>query len=128
MLDWQQIRELHAAGWVIGAHTVTHSNMALSPPEVAEREIVGSRDALAAATGGPVRHFCYPNTGGRHRYFSTETGALLERLGFRSATTSRPGAVRPQVDRFALPRVGVSPRLGPVSSLAVALERQRLAA
>jgi peptidoglycan/xylan/chitin deacetylase (PgdA/CDA1 family) len=128
MLTWEQIRELHAAGWVIGAHTVTHSNVALIAPEEAEREMLGSRDALAAAIGGPVQHFCYPNTGGRHQYFSHDTGALLRRLGFRSATTSRPGALHPDVDRFALPRLGVSPRLGPVSALAVALERQRLAA
>src|SRR5262249_29709356 len=29
MLTWNQIRELHAAGWTIGAHTVTHANVAL---------------------------------------------------------------------------------------------------
>ena len=128
MLTWEQIRELHAAGWIIGAHTITHSNVALIAPEEAEREMLGSRDALAAAIGSPVRHFCYPNTGGRHQYFSHDTSALLQRLGFRSATTSKPGALRPDADRFALPRLGVSPRLGPVSALAVALERQRLAA
>jgi peptidoglycan/xylan/chitin deacetylase (PgdA/CDA1 family) len=102
--------------------------VALIAPEEAEREMLGSRDALAAAIGSPVRHFCYPNTGGRHQYFSHDTSALLQRLGFRSATTSKPGALRPDADRFALPRLGVSPRLGPVSALAVALERQRLAA
>jgi peptidoglycan/xylan/chitin deacetylase (PgdA/CDA1 family) len=128
MLTWEQIRELHAAGWVIGAHTVSHSNVALIAPEEAEREMLGSRDALAAAIGAPVRHFCYPNTGGRHQYFSPDTGTVLRRLGFRSAATSMAGALRPDVDRFALPRLGVSPRLGPVSALAVALERQRLAA
>ena len=128
MLTWEQVRELHAAGWTIGAHTVTHSNVALAAPDDAERDILGSRDALAAATGAPIHHFCYPNTGGQHRYFSPEVADLLRRHGFRSATTSRPGALRPDADRFQLPRLGVSPRLGPVSELAAALERQRLAA
>jgi peptidoglycan/xylan/chitin deacetylase (PgdA/CDA1 family) len=128
MLTWDQIRDLHGAGWTIGAHTVTHSNVALAPPEDAERDIVGSRDALAAAIGAPVEHFCYPNSGGQHRYFSPELADLLRRNGFRSATTSRPGALRPGVDRFELPRLGISPRLAPVSELAAALERQRLAA
>ncbi len=128
MVTWEQVRELHAAGWTIGAHTVTHSNVALASPEEAERDILGSRDALAAAIGAPIHHFCYPNSGGQHRYFSPEVAALLRRHGFRSATTSRPGALRPDADRFALPRLGVSPRLGPVSELAAALERQRLAA
>ncbi len=128
MLTWDEIRALHAAGWTIGAHTVTHSNVALVPIGEAEREILTSRDALAAAIGCPVQHFCYPNTGGQHRYFSPDIADVLRRHGFRSATTSRPGALRPDSDRFALPRLGVSPRLGSVSALAAALERQRLAA
>ena len=88
----------------------------------------GSRDALAAALGTPIEHFCYPNSGGQHRYVSPEVVEILRRHGFRSATTSRPGALRPDADRFQLPRLGVSPRLGPVVELATALERQRLAA
>jgi peptidoglycan/xylan/chitin deacetylase (PgdA/CDA1 family) len=128
MVTWEQIRELHAAGWTIGAHTVTHANVALAAPEEAEREILGSRDALAAAIGAPIRHFCYPNSGGQQRYFSADVAALLQRHGFRSATTSRPGGLRPDADRFQLPRLGVTPRLGPVCELATALERQRLAA
>src|SRR5262249_41317424 len=128
MLSWDEIRELHAAGWTIGAHTVTHSNVALALPDEAERDILGSRDALAAAIGSPVQHFCYPNTGGQHRYFSPEVAAMLRRHGFRSATTSTPGALRPDADRYALPRLGISPRRAPVSALAGARERRGLAA
>ncbi|MCW5891716.1 MAG: polysaccharide deacetylase family protein [bacterium] len=128
MLTRTQIRELAAAGWTIGAHTVTHSNVALADPADAEADIMTSRDTLAAITGAQVCHFCYPNTGGAHRYFGPEVAAILKRGGFKSATTSRPGALRPGADPFLLPRLGVSPRLGPVVELAAALERQRLAA
>jgi peptidoglycan/xylan/chitin deacetylase (PgdA/CDA1 family) len=128
MLDWAQIRELAAAGWTIGAHTVTHSNVALIEPARAEREIAESRDALAAAIGAPVRHFCYPNSGGQHAYFGDAVTEILKRLDFRSATTSRPGALAPGADPFLLPRLGVSPRLADVPELATAMERQRLAA
>ena len=128
MLTWAQVRELQAAGWTIGAHTVNHINVALADPADAEAEIVGSRDALAAATGARVCHFCYPNTGGAHRYFGPAVTEILRRTGFRSATTSRPGALQPGVDPFLLPRLGVSPRLAPVAELAAAMERQRLAA
>ena len=128
MLDWAQVRELAAAGWTIGAHTVTHSNVALVEPARAEREIAESRDALASAIGAPVRHFCYPNSGGQHAYFGPAVTDILRKLGFRSATTSRPGALRPGADPFLLPRLGVSPRLAPVADLATAMERQRLAA
>jgi peptidoglycan/xylan/chitin deacetylase (PgdA/CDA1 family) len=128
MLDWAQIRELAAAEWTIGAHTVTHSNVALVDPARAEREIAESRDALAAAIGAPVRHFCYPNSGGQHTYFSPAVTEILQRLGFRAATTSRAGALRPRTDPFLVPRLGVSPRLAPVADFATAMERQRLAA
>jgi peptidoglycan/xylan/chitin deacetylase (PgdA/CDA1 family) len=128
MLDWTQARELAQAGWTIGAHTVSHPNVALAPPAEAESEIAGSRDAITAALGAPPRHFAYPNTGGQHRYFDPDVARLVARLGFRSATTSRAGALRPGADVFQLPRIGVSPRLAPVVELAAALERQRLAA
>ncbi len=128
MLGWDQVRELAGSGWTIGAHTVHHINVALADPAEAEREIVASRDAIAAAIGAPVRHFAYPNSGGRHRYFDADVASMLRRLGFRSGATSQNGPLRPGLDPFALPRLGVSPRLGPVVDLAAAIERQRLAA
>jgi len=128
MLTWAQVKELVKAGWTIGAHTDTHVNVALSSPEEAEKEIAASRDAIADHVGVVPTHFAYPNTGGRHRYFDTDIGRLLRRLGFRSAVTSRAGALVPGMDTFTLPRIGVSPRLAAVSELATALERQRLAA
>jgi peptidoglycan/xylan/chitin deacetylase (PgdA/CDA1 family) len=128
MLTTPEVRALHAAGWTIGAHTVTHGNVALMTAEDAEREIVGSRDALAAACGGPVVHFCYPNTGGQHRYYSDAVAATLKRLGFRSGAISGSAAINPRVDPYFIPRLGVSPRLAPVVELAAAVERRRLAA
>jgi peptidoglycan/xylan/chitin deacetylase (PgdA/CDA1 family) len=127
MLDWDEVRELAAAGWTIGAHTVTHLNVALAPPAEAEAEIAASRDAIAARIGAPVEHFAYPNSGGAHRYFDGAVADILRRLGFRSAVTSRPGVVDPRTDAFAVPRIGVSPRLAAVSDLAASLVRQQLA-
>jgi peptidoglycan/xylan/chitin deacetylase (PgdA/CDA1 family) len=128
MLTWAAVRELHAAGWTIAAHTVSHPNVVLAPRAEAEAEIVASRDRLAAEIGAPVVDFAYPNTGGRHRPFDAEIVALVRRLGFRSGATSVPGALRAGTDPLVLPRVGVSPRLAGVVELAAALERQRLAA
>lgn len=128
MMTSRQVRELANAGWTIGAHTVSHLNVALAEPSDAEAEIAGCRDALVTASGTGIVHFAYPNTGGKHRYFSPDVVAILRRLGFRSAVTSRSGALRPGVDPFTIPRLGVSPRLAPVVELATAMERQRLAA
>ena len=102
--------------------------MARTRSALAEAELAASRDVIGSHTGGVAAHFAYPNAGGQHRYFGPEVTTLLRRLGYHSATTSRPGPIRPGVDPFALPRIGVSPRLAPVIELAAALERQRLAA
>ncbi|HWP64746.1 MAG TPA: polysaccharide deacetylase family protein [Candidatus Limnocylindria bacterium] len=128
MMTRAQVRELSAGGWTIGAHTVQHGNVALMSLADAEREIVESRDTLAAATGAPVRHFCYPNTGGQHQCVNAAVAELLRRHGFRSGATSVAGAVGPGTDPYGLPRLGVSPRLAPVIELAAAVERRRLAA
>lgn len=128
MLGSAQIVDLHRQGWSIGAHTVTHGNVAQMGAAAARREIEESRDALAAIVGEAVVHFCYPNTGGRHRYFDAEAASILASAGFQSAATSRPGAIRRGVDPYLLPRLGVSPRLADVIELATAVERQRLVA
>jgi peptidoglycan/xylan/chitin deacetylase (PgdA/CDA1 family) len=127
MLGWDDVRALANAGWTIGAHTVSHANVALAAPADAEREIADSRDAIAAEVGAPVRDFAYPNSGGAHRYFDDATAALLRRLDFRSAVTSRAGVVGAGTNPFTLPRIGVSPRLAAVSDLAASLVRHRLA-
>jgi peptidoglycan/xylan/chitin deacetylase (PgdA/CDA1 family) len=128
MMTWAQAREMAAAGWTIGAHTVTHGNLTLLPPAEAEAELAESRAAIEQHVGRPALHFCYPNTGGQVPSHDDGAAALVRRLGYRSATTSRPGAVRPGDDPYRIRRLGVSPRLTLVADLAAALERQRLAA
>jgi peptidoglycan/xylan/chitin deacetylase (PgdA/CDA1 family) len=126
MLTSAQIREMHAAGIAIGAHTQTHSNMTLLTPEQARAEIAGSRDRLQAILGAPVRDFAYPNTGGRYPHFNRAVAAVIRELGFRSAATSRPGVVAAGTDPYVLPRIGVAPRVYREEAFAVTLERYRL--
>jgi len=126
MLTSAQIREMHAAGISIGAHTQTHSNMTLLTPEQARIEIGGSRDRLEEIVGAPVPDFAYPNTGGRYPHFNTSVAALLRQLGFRSAVTSRPGVIAATSHPYMLSRIGISPRLYHEAPLAVALERYRI--
>lgn len=128
MLTWAEVRDLRAEGWCIGAHTVTHPNLTLVSLEEAQHEIRACRDAIAEAINVPVRHFCYPNTGGALPYYGSGLRAVLVAHGFASAVTSRPGAIAPGLDPFSLPRLGVGPRLAAVPALAAAVERRRLAA
>lgn len=60
MLDEQEIRELAAAGWELGAHTMTHPDLCELDYESARREIHDSKVALEAIAGVPVETFAYP--------------------------------------------------------------------
>ena len=54
-----QLRALHAAGWEIGSHSLSHKDLTLRPDRQ-EDEIVQSRRQLESLLGVPVLSFAYP--------------------------------------------------------------------
>jgi peptidoglycan/xylan/chitin deacetylase (PgdA/CDA1 family) len=60
MLTREQLRELVAAGWELGAHTMTHPDLSALAYEDCLRETRDSREALEAIGGAPVETFAYP--------------------------------------------------------------------
>ena len=63
-LTREQILELHADGFTIGAHSCTHRQLSDLTPEEAEREIVESCRAVQAITGQEKVPFAFPYFGG----------------------------------------------------------------
>ncbi|NOX38516.1 MAG: polysaccharide deacetylase family protein [Calditrichaeota bacterium] len=59
-LNWQQLRELQAAGWEVASHTLTHRALPFLNARVLEKELRDSRNRLEAALGGPVVSVAYP--------------------------------------------------------------------
>ncbi len=59
-LNWDEIAELHRAGITIGSHTRTHAILPAESKETVWSELRGSRLAIEARIGAPVRHFAYP--------------------------------------------------------------------
>ncbi|MFB3909816.1 MAG: polysaccharide deacetylase family protein [Candidatus Eisenbacteria bacterium] len=102
VLSAADARELHAMGFTIGSHTVSHPYLPSESPETQRGEIEQSRADLEAAIGAPVVHFCYPGGG-----YDETTVALVDRAGYRSATTTDLGIAGPGDDRFRIPRLGV---------------------
>ena len=123
MLSWEQVRQMHALGMVIGSHTMTHPNLPNAGLERARMEIVESKARLEAEVGAPVTMFSYPN-GGADRYMTREVAALVREAGFAAATTSRNAFAGPSSDVFALERVQVSQEL---ERVVFALEVERYA-
>lgn len=58
-MNANQIRALHAAGWEIGSHGLSHRDLTLHP-EKQENEIVRSHHWLESRLGVPVLSFAYP--------------------------------------------------------------------
>lgn len=103
MMTDTQVRELHAAGMTIGAHTVDHPILRLCDSAEARREISASRDYLEALSGDKVTLFAYPN-GKPGTDYLPEQARLVEELGFKAAVSTAPGASRAGDDVFQLRR------------------------
>jgi peptidoglycan/xylan/chitin deacetylase (PgdA/CDA1 family) len=58
-MNVDQIRALHASGWEIGSHGLSHVDLTMRPDRQ-EDEIVESRRKLQALLGIPVLSFAYP--------------------------------------------------------------------
>jgi peptidoglycan-N-acetylglucosamine deacetylase len=58
------VRRIHAAGHLLGNHSWSHPNLALTSARKVEQELTRTRDTLQQITGSPVRYF-RPPFGGR---------------------------------------------------------------
>jgi peptidoglycan/xylan/chitin deacetylase (PgdA/CDA1 family) len=63
-LTSEQLRQLHADGFTIGAHSVSHPRLQELAPAEAEREIVESCRSVRAITGQSSVPFAFPYSGG----------------------------------------------------------------
>ena len=106
ILGWDEIAELDAEGTLrFEAHSLTHPNLLRLRDEGSREEIIGSKVALEARLGRPVRAFSYPAGlfGPRERAFVAESG-------FDVAVSCEPGLNTRSTDRLALRRRQVDAR------------------
>ncbi len=105
-MTWDHVRALHSSGFELGAHTMSHVNLAAADRATARREIVGSKTQLEAATGGTIRHFAYPFGGIDH--LGAKQRDMLKAVGFSSCLSGYGGTVRPGDDAYSLRRLGIN--------------------
>lgn len=106
-LDWNEAREMAAAGMDIGAHTHTHPNVGRLPLDDQIDELRISRERLEAGLARRVDVMAYPY--GARDAFNQDTYVALARLGYRAAFSYYGGINRPgAVDRYNLARCGVA--------------------
>jgi peptidoglycan/xylan/chitin deacetylase (PgdA/CDA1 family) len=92
----------------IGAHTITHCNLASQPEEIASHEMAIGRARIEKALQRPVVHLAYPY--GDKIAAGAREFALAHAAGFKTAVTTRPGMIFPEsADHLtALPRVSLN--------------------
>jgi peptidoglycan/xylan/chitin deacetylase (PgdA/CDA1 family) len=105
MLDWKDVRRLHAHGIEIGAHTCNHVLLSLVDDDTARAEIMQSAARILGELATPPRHFAYPNGGAAD--FGDRDVQLVRDAGFATATTSIEGVNRPGTDPYRLLRHNV---------------------
>jgi peptidoglycan/xylan/chitin deacetylase (PgdA/CDA1 family) len=103
-LGWDEVRELHADGVDVGAHTRTHVSLRdeLGPERIRD-EVIGCRDRLEREIGAPPLHFAYPN--GQRQDLSETAARTVQAAGFRCAITTLRGTVRAGADLYEVPRL-----------------------
>ncbi len=108
-MSWDELRVFADDPLVtIGAHTISHCNLAHEPEEIARQEIRISKDRIESALQKPVRHFAYPY--GDKAAAGTREFATARTLGFATAVTTRPGMIFPDHAEHltALPRISLN--------------------
>jgi peptidoglycan/xylan/chitin deacetylase (PgdA/CDA1 family) len=113
-----ELRELAASGFEIGAHGMDHEPLTHAGQEVARRELEDSKIALEAVTGQRVTSFAFP-------YGAPPSGVaapLVSEL-YAAACGSRPRRVAAGFDPHALPRVDAHYLRRPAMLRRVALGR-----
>lgn len=102
MLDWDQVRELAAAGTEIGGHTHTHPQMDQLDDDRLRFETVRCRDLVADELGSPPVSFAYP-----YGYSSRRVRQAVRAAGFAQSLAVGNALALPRQGPYALRRVTV---------------------
>jgi peptidoglycan/xylan/chitin deacetylase (PgdA/CDA1 family) len=103
IMSWTAARDLQAAGFTCGAHTLTHARLAELTADECREELRRSRELIEAELRRPVVHLAYP-----FGSFNEETKVIAAETGYRSAVSVRIGLSAPRDDVQALHRVPIS--------------------
>ena len=108
-MSWDELKPFAADPLVaIGAHTITHCNLARQSEAIALDEMTTSRVRIENALQCPVVHLAYPY--GDKIAAGAREFALARTAGFKTAVTTRPGMIFSENASHltALPRVSLN--------------------
>ena len=105
-LNWEQIRELHAAGVTFGSHTHTHPQLRDMPQLTIVQELGRSKNIIEDKIGSAVTDFSYPyRFPEENREFKAFIGEELEKAGYTHSVTTTIGRYRVGDNRMFIKRL-----------------------
>ncbi len=102
-MNWEQLRELHDAGFAVSSHTYSHPNLARLDRAAATREITRAKEILEERLQVADRCFAYP-FGKPGHHFTDETMDVLRSAGYGVAVSVVFRGVQASDDPLAVPR------------------------
>ncbi|MFF3348723.1 polysaccharide deacetylase family protein [Streptomyces sp. NPDC002779] len=102
MLDWDQVRELSAAGVEIGGHSHTHPQLDQLPDEALRRELILCKEIVSDLLGAAPASFAYP-----YGYSSRRVREAVRETGYAQALAVGNTLARRRQGPYALRRVTV---------------------
>jgi peptidoglycan/xylan/chitin deacetylase (PgdA/CDA1 family) len=105
-IDWEQAREMDAAGIGIESHTVSHPILTNVTDERLRRELTDSKRRLREELGREADLFCYPNGG-----YDQRAKTAVAAAGYKAAVTTDLGFNPPGSDVFELKRADAHPSM-----------------
>jgi peptidoglycan/xylan/chitin deacetylase (PgdA/CDA1 family) len=103
LMDWMTARQLVAAGFQCGSHTLSHPRLVELSDADCHEELFGSRKLLEDKLGHEVKHLAYP-----YGSFNERVRQIAKRSGYRSACSVQIGFSCANDDNLALPRIPVN--------------------
>ena len=109
LMNWEQVRELHDAGVVIGEHTASHLHMAASDMARNIEDMKHAGQRFVAELGRRPGLFAYP-----YGETSTAIQAMVRDQGFEFAFGQHSGVLHRTSDPLYLPRFALNEAFGEI--------------
>ena len=110
-MNWDEIREMRAAGMEVGSHSLSHTILAHLSEEEQLKELSKSKEIIERELGETIPSVAYPV--GRSTTYTTVTAKLAARCGYQLAFSFNSGFNRDLgTNRFDLRRMGVDENAG----------------